>query len=346
MAQPLFHQPASVYATDWHDDELDTEAVDQSLPSTPMAEKYEPYVHRSAAEMPSEAPELESDVSPSPEVDVSSEDHREVKPEQDEPQCRICFGGVEEEEMLGRLISPCLCSGSMRYVHVQCINAWRGTGTNAKAFMECPQCHHHYRLRRTLISGIATSRPLLLLLSSTFFLLLTLSSGALIHYLLLSPRLSSSILSPDVRLSTGNLFDLDMDDDYMYDGGGIVIIGGGTTLVADVVFGAIQAFTLIASRLSELDLGMPLPPFLSSIVYWLGLRVLLGISLLGSLSFISLLLSFSLFAPLQIANNFRGGFFRRFRTAQRTEGGGTSVGTIMIVLFVLVGAVNSMRRAY
>jgi hypothetical protein len=28
--------------------------------------------------------------------------------------CRICFAGEEEEEDLGRLISPCLCSGSMR----------------------------------------------------------------------------------------------------------------------------------------------------------------------------------------------------------------------------------------
>jgi E3 ubiquitin-protein ligase DOA10 len=28
--------------------------------------------------------------------------------------CRICFGGVEDESELGRLISPCLCSGSMK----------------------------------------------------------------------------------------------------------------------------------------------------------------------------------------------------------------------------------------
>jgi hypothetical protein len=32
----------------------------------------------------------------------------------DERQCRICFSGQEEEASLGRLISPCLCSGSMR----------------------------------------------------------------------------------------------------------------------------------------------------------------------------------------------------------------------------------------
>jgi hypothetical protein len=32
----------------------------------------------------------------------------------DERQCRICFSGQEEEATMGRLISPCLCSGSMR----------------------------------------------------------------------------------------------------------------------------------------------------------------------------------------------------------------------------------------
>lgn len=32
----------------------------------------------------------------------------------DERQCRICFSGAEEEPSMGKLISPCLCSGSMR----------------------------------------------------------------------------------------------------------------------------------------------------------------------------------------------------------------------------------------
>lgn len=31
-----------------------------------------------------------------------------------ERQCRICFGGEEDEDELGRLFSPCVCSGSMR----------------------------------------------------------------------------------------------------------------------------------------------------------------------------------------------------------------------------------------
>jgi E3 ubiquitin-protein ligase DOA10 len=32
--------------------------------------------------------------------------------------CRICFGGVEDEPELGKLISPCKCKGTMKYVHL------------------------------------------------------------------------------------------------------------------------------------------------------------------------------------------------------------------------------------
>lgn len=42
------------------------------------------------------------------------EDEEEAEDPPDQRQCRICFSGREEEAVLGRLISPCLCSGSMR----------------------------------------------------------------------------------------------------------------------------------------------------------------------------------------------------------------------------------------
>ena len=36
--------------------------------------------------------------------------------------CRICFGGVNDVLESGKLISPCKCKGSMKYVHVNCLN--------------------------------------------------------------------------------------------------------------------------------------------------------------------------------------------------------------------------------
>jgi len=40
----------------------------------------------------------------------------------DKRVCRICFGGVNEILESGKLISPCKCKGSMKYVHVNCLN--------------------------------------------------------------------------------------------------------------------------------------------------------------------------------------------------------------------------------
>lgn len=53
-----------------------------------------------------------------------------------EKQCRICFSGPEEEDALGRLISPCMCTGSMRYVHGMndFLSGWLST---AKSSHQC-----------------------------------------------------------------------------------------------------------------------------------------------------------------------------------------------------------------
>jgi len=36
--------------------------------------------------------------------------------------CRICY--CSEEDLQSPLISPCLCSGSMKYIHFQCLQTW------------------------------------------------------------------------------------------------------------------------------------------------------------------------------------------------------------------------------
>jgi hypothetical protein len=86
-------------------------------------------------------------------------------------QCRICLETVlptyqpqaenipgmfqpppkvvyESEE--GRLISPCKCKGSQRYVHDGCLDRWRHSDPSigTKRFWECPTCKYKYRLSR------------------------------------------------------------------------------------------------------------------------------------------------------------------------------------------------------
>lgn len=60
-------------------------------------------------------------------------------------ECRICFEEAREEEEEddgGQLIAPCLCNGTSRYVHRQCLERWRGTGV--RAFTHCFECNFKY----------------------------------------------------------------------------------------------------------------------------------------------------------------------------------------------------------
>lgn len=53
----------------------------------------------------------------------------------------------ESEE--GRLIRPCLCKGSQKYVHEGCLTAWRLQDPMEKRnYWQCPTCKYSYRLER------------------------------------------------------------------------------------------------------------------------------------------------------------------------------------------------------
>lgn len=49
----------------------------------------------------------------------------------------------------GRLIRPCLCKGSQKYVHEGCLTAWRLQNPMEKRnYWQCPTCKYNYRLER------------------------------------------------------------------------------------------------------------------------------------------------------------------------------------------------------
>jgi hypothetical protein len=86
-------------------------------------------------------------------------------------QCRICLETVQPtthvpseslpnlfqaapnvtyEDESGRLIRPCLCKGSSKYVHEACLQAWRHAdpGYGRRNYWQCPTCGFKYRLAR------------------------------------------------------------------------------------------------------------------------------------------------------------------------------------------------------
>ena len=58
----------------------------------------------------------------------------------------------------GRLIRPCLCRGSQKYVHEGCLAAWRlQDPTSKRNYWQCPTCRYKYRLQRLTWSSWISS---------------------------------------------------------------------------------------------------------------------------------------------------------------------------------------------
>ncbi|KAL1405146.1 hypothetical protein Q8F55_008771 [Vanrija albida] len=254
----------------------------------------------------------------------------------DDRQCRICLGGPEDEDDLGRLISPCLCTGSMRHVHVKCINQWRGTGPNAKNFLQCPQCGHQYRIQRTLIFGLATSKKILALVTLVLFTALTLAAGQILLRLLLA-SLAEAKAEKKAAAEAAARGEPAPEREWDSDAGGTAIYVFGAGLMYDVIMEAVLTFLDILWKHKTWDHD----GWLANLVLWFLLRFTLGIAALGSLSFLSLLISLSLFAPLQLVHTFRGtGIFDGLRNRLRGRG------YLLVVAMVAIGVFNSIVQVY
>lgn len=100
-----------------------------------------------------------------------SSQHRRRRTHYPPRQCRICLEVVQPSyetpsenipEFLqgmpsvsyvsedgGRLIRPCLCKGSQKYVHEGCLTLWRlQDPTQKRNYWQCPTCKYNYRLGR------------------------------------------------------------------------------------------------------------------------------------------------------------------------------------------------------
>lgn len=115
----------------------------------------------------------------------------------------------------------------------------------------------------------------------------------------------------------------------------------------DVIVSAIQTFTRIALEFADLTQDLA-ETWVGGILFDIGIRFILGLAVLGSFSFIGLLFSVSLYGPFHIFNTLRGiGMFRGW-TRGRGEGGGRrgGLGQAVIVLFVLIGTLNTLWSVY
>ncbi|TRM60233.1 hypothetical protein BD626DRAFT_505873 [Schizophyllum amplum] len=248
-------------------------------------------------------------------------------------QCRICFDGTDAESELGRLIRPCLCRGSISYVHVECLKRWRLSSTSSKAYYECPQCHYQYRVARTRAVGIATNPMIIGALSGVLFTALVMLSSVITTYLM-------------ARL------DEDAGYNYWYYGGPFYVApydlmrdliraalrilqdGDVTTLLDEAAFG--RAGDMRGKRLPPLE--VPVARGQPGLVMRLLRRFVLGLPVVGAGSLIQMLLTVGYLAPIH--------WLARYRARRRTRGGGGDVAALVIVGLLLVGAFRALYTVY
>ncbi|KAJ7092651.1 hypothetical protein C8R44DRAFT_816227 [Mycena epipterygia] len=242
--------------------------------------------------------------------------------EDSERQCRICLAGAEEVEALGRLIKPCLCKGSISFVHLKCLQRWRNTSANKSAFFSCPQCHYKYRFARTRIVGIATNPVVVGAISAVLFTLLVLLSSFITTYFMswfeepdyyrssyfffVSP---TEIARDLIRAALRILQDADGDNGPIFGQG-------------DAQFGTP---TPIRSE----------PGILKSFIR----RFLLGLPIIGAGSIVHLLLSLQFLSPVHMLARYRS-------NSRRRDSSSRDIASLIIIGLVLVGAARALIQVY
>ncbi|GAB7355688.1 hypothetical protein MBLNU459_g6391t1 [Dothideomycetes sp. NU459] len=78
----------------------------------------------------------------------------------------------------GRLVRPCLCKGSQKYVHEACLTAWRMQDpTEKRNYWQCPTCRYSYRLERMTWARWISSTTSQIFLTFLIFLVATFVLG-------------------------------------------------------------------------------------------------------------------------------------------------------------------------
>ncbi|KAJ3475960.1 hypothetical protein NLI96_g11486 [Meripilus lineatus] len=222
----------------------------------------------------------------------------------EEKQCRICLDG--EDPDLGRLIRPCLCKGSISYVHVKCLHRWRNASASPSAFYSCQQCGYRYHFARTRVVGIATNPVVVGTISAIVFTIIVLCSSFL----------TSSLLSDEPSESYFFVTPWDIFRN---------LVNATVRILTD---GQMDGSSFLKSSSSTSTSGPP------SLFRRFIRRFLLGLPVVGAGSVIHMLMSVPF--PMQ---------WFRYR-ARRGGRDSRDIATLVVVVVVLFGAARALLKVY
>lgn len=201
------------------------------------------------------------------------------------------------------------------------------------------------------MSGLATSKPILYMFTTVLFLVITFICGhVLLRYLVAAAEVAAEAdkASKAAHKDKSTVAGMTRHGDvWESEDGSVIIAAPGLTLVYDIVVEAVDIFLDLAA--SAYDAwprdSRGLHTRASRMALATTIRLILGLSVLGSLSFLSLLASLSLFAPLQLAYTLFGtGLFRGPLENLRRRA--PKAGGILVVIAVLIGVANSIVGVY
>ncbi|RDB29260.1 E3 ubiquitin-protein ligase MARCH4 [Hypsizygus marmoreus] len=249
---------------------------------------------------------------------------------EEEKQCRICLDGVDAERELGRLIRPCLCKGSISYVHLKCLHTWRITSPSKSAFFSCPQCHYKYRFSRTRFAGIAANPVIVGGLSGLVFTSIVMLASFITTFFM------SAFEEPTHAYYFSSYF-------YV----------SPFSLAQDLITAALRILrdedavglfddNLLPRMKSQVKAGsgafIPAEPRQRGIFVRFIRRFILGLPMVGAGSLVHMLLTAPILGPLQWLARQRGG--RRRREQSR------DIAAMVILALLIVGAVRALYKVY
>lgn len=113
-------------------------------------------------------------------INIGESSHQNLlRPEDSEERCcRICLGTTDNKlSAAGKLISPCLCKGTSRYIHLGCLQTWREMSPKKESSYRCDTCHYHYSFARPWIANVLENSWFLHIVTVTMFLVLWIGAA-------------------------------------------------------------------------------------------------------------------------------------------------------------------------
>lgn len=96
----------------------------------------------------------------------------------DEILCRICYN----DDSVEHLISPCLCTGSMKYIHLSCLNQWRSNCMKKTSMNVCEQCMFTYIIKSNKLGTFLKEPKIRHIIRCLFILIILGMSNCLLWY--------------------------------------------------------------------------------------------------------------------------------------------------------------------